>query len=79
MPRLEPLQIIVRGPHDAGKTTVASLIKMFLEENGFRKVTLSDVPPLPSDAKADFMSRFMRNRDLRPVNITVELVEQISK
>lgn len=72
---LEPLQIVVRGKHDTGKTTVANLIKMFLEENGFRYVVLKDIPLLPSEQKADFMSRFMRNRDLRPVHIAVELVE----
>jgi Flp pilus assembly CpaF family ATPase len=75
MPALAPLEIVVRGGHDAGKTTVASLIKMFLEENGFRHVEMRDVAPLPADQKADFMSRFMRNRDLRPVHIVVELRE----
>lgn len=75
MPSLPPLEIVVRGGHDMGKTTVASLIKMFLEENGFRKVVLRDVEPLPAEQKADFMSRFMRNRDLRPVHIIVELVD----
>jgi predicted GTPase len=75
MPALEPIEIVVRGRHDTGKTTVASLIKMFLEENGFRHVVLRDVEPLPADQKADFMSGFMRNRDLRPVHILVELKE----
>jgi Flp pilus assembly CpaF family ATPase len=75
MPILDPLKIVVRGKHDTGKTTVANLIKMWLEENGFRHVVIEDVPPLPQDQKADFMSRFMRNRDLRPVRIVVELEE----
>jgi Flp pilus assembly CpaF family ATPase len=74
MPTLDALQIIVRGRHDSGKTTVANLIKMFLEENGYRLVSLVDAAPLPQEEKADFMSRFARNRDLRPVSITVELV-----
>lgn len=76
MPTLEmcpPLEIVVRGPHDSGKTTTASLIKMFLEENGYQHVQLKDLPPLPNDQKPDFMSRFSRNRELRPVTITVEL------
>lgn len=74
MPNFEPLCIIVRGKHDTGKTTVASLIKMFLEENGFRRVVVRDVEPLPNDQKDRFMERFERNRE-RPVHITVELVE----
>jgi Flp pilus assembly CpaF family ATPase len=72
MPKLEPLKIIVRGKHDTGKTTVASLIKMFLEENDFRHIVVRDLPPLPAEQKDKFMSRFMRNRD-RPIHITVEL------
>lgn len=72
MPKLEPLKIIVRGKHDMGKTTVASLIKMFLEENGFSDVKVDDLPPLPQGEKDAFMNRFMRNRE-RPVRIAVEL------
>jgi hypothetical protein len=72
MPNLEPLKIIIRGKHDMGKTTVASLIKMFLEENGFRYITLADLPPLPPGDKDAFMNRFMRNRE-RPIRISVEL------
>lgn len=74
MPNLEPLEIVVRGKHDTGRTTVASLIKMFLEENGFRRVTVKDTEPLPSEEKDKFMNRFMRNRE-RPVHIIVELEE----
>jgi Flp pilus assembly CpaF family ATPase len=74
MPNLEPLKIIVRGKHDTGRTTVASLIKMFLEENGFRRVTVKDTEPLPAEEKDRFMNRFMRNRE-RPVHIIVELEE----
>ena len=72
--KLDPLKIIVRGRHDMGKTTVANLIKMYLEENGFRYVSLRDVEPLPVGEKDEFMNRFMRNRE-RPVQITVELEE----
>ena len=69
----EPLTIIIRGKHDMGKTTVASLIKMFLEENDFADVKVEDLPPLPADQKDEFMRRFARNRD-RPVRIKVELI-----
>jgi len=75
MPKLEPLKIVVRGKHDTGKTTVANLIKVFLEDNGFRQVSIEDVPPLPLEQKAEFVSRFKRNRDQRPVRIVVELEE----
>jgi len=72
---LRPLTIVVRGSHDTGKTTVANLVKMFLEENGFQDVRVSDLPPLPQEQKPDFMSRFMRNRG-RPVRIVVELEKE---
>jgi Flp pilus assembly CpaF family ATPase len=75
MPKLESLKIVVRGKHDTGKTTVANLIKVFLEDNGFRQVSIEDVPPLPLEQKAEFVSRFKRNQDLRPVRIVVELEE----
>lgn len=73
MPKLEPLDIIVRGRHDSGKTTVANLIKMCLEESGFVDVVVRDVPPLSPDQKEDYSRRLERNRS-RPVRITVELV-----
>jgi hypothetical protein len=47
---------------------------MFLEENGFRRVTVKDTEPLPAEEKDRFMNRFMRNRE-RPVHIIVELEE----
>lgn len=75
MSKLDPLKIIVRGRHDTGKSTAANLIKDFFEQNGYREVVVRDLPPLPIDQKPDFMSRFHRNRDLRPVHITVELEE----
>lgn len=74
MTKLDPLKITIRGKHDTGKTTVASFIKMFLEENGFRRVKVQDVPPLPAEAKDEFAKRFGRNRE-RPVHIVVELEE----
>lgn len=71
---LEPLTIVVRGNHDTGRTTVASFIKMFLEENGFKSVMVKDTPPLPDDQKKDFLDRLTRNRQ-RPIQIVVELEE----
>lgn len=72
MSKLEPLKIVVRGKHDTGRTTAASFIKMFLEENGFRDVVVKDTEPLPAEQKGRFMDRFMRNRE-RPIRIVVEL------
>lgn len=71
MSELSPLMITVRGKHDTGRTTAASFIKMFLEENGYSKVVVRDVAPLPQDQKDDFTRRFERNRG-RPVIIRVE-------
>lgn len=68
MPKLEPLEIIVKGNHDTGRTTVSSFIKMALEENGFRFVKVEDTLPLPAGEKPAFMERFMRNRE-RPAVI----------
>lgn len=75
---LETLEIVVRGAHDTGKTTVASLIRMALEEAGFRFVRLEDVEPLPHDQKSRFPDRLERNRG-RPVVVRVELVEDREK
>ena len=69
---LDPLTIIIRGKHDTGRTTAASIIKMFLEENGYRDVKIADTEPLPASEKDEFMRRFERNRT-RPVRIVVEL------
>jgi hypothetical protein len=70
---LDPVTVVVRGKHNTGKTTLANLIKMFLEENGYRHVEVKDVEPLPQEQKDAFWNRFTRNRDLRPINIKVEL------
>lgn len=70
---LSPVTIIIRGPHDSGRTTLAHVIENFLEENGYRHVLVKDTEPLPQEAKASFWERFTRNRDLRPINIVVEL------
>jgi Flp pilus assembly CpaF family ATPase len=74
MPTLEPLKIIVRGKHDTGKTTVANIIKMLLEENGFRYVNVKDVQPLSDEHKEAFEKRIARNLG-RPIHITVECEE----
>jgi hypothetical protein len=71
---LEPLTIVVRGKHDSGRTSVANLIKMSLEEAGFRLVgPVKDTPPLPPGEKDQFSNRLRRNMDHRPICITVEL------
>lgn len=72
-PTFPAVTITIEGPHDSGKTTLANLIKMMLEENNYSHVTLNDVEPLPVDSKARFPDRFERNRALRPVNICVKL------
>jgi type IV secretory pathway ATPase VirB11/archaellum biosynthesis ATPase len=68
------ITIIIRGPHNSGKTTAASLIKNFLEENGYYDVKVEDVPPMPVDEKPQFWDRFTKNRE-RPVRIKIELEE----
>jgi hypothetical protein len=54
---------------------MANLIKMFLEENGYRKVVVHDTEPLPAEQK-DAVPGFVRNREC-PVNIQVELMTEI--
>ena len=69
---MEPLKIIVRGKHDTGKTTVANILKMLLEESGFRRVYVKDLAPLPPEQKEAFEKRIARNLE-RTICITVEL------
>ena len=71
---MDILEIIIRGPHDSGKTTVASLLRDALKELGFREVQLQDTPPLPPDKKDSFSIRLGRTLR-RPVRIRVELKE----
>jgi hypothetical protein len=66
------LTIVIRGKHASGKTTVANLIKMFLEESGFVDVKVADIDPLPQGQKPVFEQRFREAR-ARPVRIQVEL------
>jgi uridine kinase len=68
------LEIVIRGSHDTGKTTVANLIKMMLEESGYKSVQVADTPPLPDAKKPPFQERLNRNRQ-RPIKIRVELVK----
>jgi uridine kinase len=70
-PTLDPVTVTISGRHDSGRTTLANLIKMTLEENEYRHVTLQDVKPISADEKDRFSERFERNRYLRPVNIHV--------
>jgi len=75
-PTLDPVTVTISGGHDCGKTTLANLIKMSLEESGYRFVNLKDIEPLPQEEKDRFPERFHRNRSLRAVNICVVLEEQ---
>lgn len=72
---LEPITVTIKGKHDTGKSTLANLIKMSLEEMGYDHVSVEDVKPLPQEDKFSFQERFVRNRQRRPVKIKVELVE----
>ena len=74
MPQLEPLKVIIRGKHDTGKTTVANIIKMLLEENGFSFVSVKDTGSLLDSQKEDFAKRIARNLK-RPIHIIVECEE----
>jgi Flp pilus assembly CpaF family ATPase len=73
MATLAPVKIVIRGPHDSGRTTLASVLRNFLEENGYKHVSVKDTEPLSAEQKAPFWERFTRNRDSRPVEISVEL------
>ena len=72
-PTLPTVTITIEGEHDSGKTTLANLIKMMLEENDYAHVSVVDTPPLPEVEKDRFPNRFDRNRALRPVAIRVRL------
>lgn len=74
-PTLEPVTVTIVGKHDTGKSTLANLIKMSLEEYGYKHVVVHDIEPLPQDSKDRFPERFDRNRVLRQVDIHVKLAE----
>lgn len=69
-PLTEPVTILVIGRHNTGRSTMASYLKLFLEEHGFKNVTLEDAKPLPPDEKEPYTTRSVKNRE-RPVNIRV--------
>ena len=68
------IDIIIRGPHNTGRTTAAFLIEQKLKETGYENVTVEDPLPLPESEKPDITDRFYKNRE-KPVRIKVELVE----
>lgn len=70
---LDSVTIEIIGQHDTGRTTLASLIRMFLEENGYRHITIEDTEPLSNSQKDKFMNRFLRNKE-RPITIRVKTV-----
>jgi molybdopterin-guanine dinucleotide biosynthesis protein len=69
---MEPVTIVIRGPHDSGRTTLANLIKEFLEESAYKNVKVVDARPLPESEKDRWWDRFQRNRAHRPITIVVE-------
>lgn len=73
MPTLEPVTLVIRGPHNSGRTTLANFLKMFFDEHGYRDVKVEDVAPLPEEQKGSWPERWARNRDLRPIRVRVEL------
>lgn len=76
---MESVKIVIVGPHNSGRSTLASLIKMFLEETGYTNVSLSDTDSLPDASKEEFFKRWFKNKN-RPVQLTVvEPNEYISK
>jgi pantothenate kinase-related protein Tda10 len=75
-PTMAPVTITIKGQHDSGRSTLANLIKMHLEETGYRHVSVEDTKPLSSDDKDRFPDRFDRNRTLRAVKISVVLDEE---
>jgi hypothetical protein len=78
MKLLPRVDIVISGPHDSGRTTLAHVIENFLQENGYKFISVKDTPPLPQEQKAAFWDRFTRNRDLRPVEISVKLDETMT-
>lgn len=78
MSTLKPVTIIIRGEHDTGRTTIATLFKLFLEENGFQDIAVVDTPPLPAEQKEAFQQRFARIRS-RPIRILVETIDGSTK
>lgn len=73
--RLQRVSIIIEGPHDTGRTTLARLIEDFLQQNGFCDVNVRDTEPLPVEQKDRFYARLERNRT-RPISIVVRLPEK---
>lgn len=69
-PLTEPVTILIIGKHNTGRSTMASYLKLFLEEHGFKSVTLHDAKALPTDEKEPYTTRSAKNRE-RPVNIRV--------
>jgi predicted GTPase len=70
---LEPVEVIVRGGADFGKTSLARFIKEHLRELGYRKVQVVSDPP-PTQGKVEFAERLRRNMADRPVHIRVEII-----
>lgn len=67
-----PVEIIIRGQHDTGRTTIGILFRQFLQDTGFADVEMVDTPPI--DDKSSWPDRFERNK-MRPIRIKVETVK----
>jgi tRNA uridine 5-carbamoylmethylation protein Kti12 len=70
---LDPVEVIVRGRPNTGKTSLARFIEEELRKIGYRSVrVVSDTPPMAN--KPEFAERLRRNMAERPVHIRVELL-----
>jgi hypothetical protein len=68
------IEIVIRGKHNTGRTTIGVLFRMFLEENGYADVKVEDTQPLPVEHKGSFPDRWERNRE-RSITIRMETTE----
>ena len=69
---MDGVEIIIRAPHNTGRTTLARFIEEKLKNEGYLDVTLKDTEPLPEDQKERFPNRMFKNME-KPVVIKVEL------
>ncbi len=74
MPNKTGIEIVIRGPHNTGRTTVARLIECALCGFGFNNVTVEDTPEMAAGAKADLIDR-VRGNQQNPVRIRVEFCD----
>lgn len=68
------IEIIIRGPHNSGRTTAARFIEEALKGHGYQDVRIKDTQPLSATEKEAFPSRLYKNME-KPVRIRVEQSE----